>query len=99
MPLPLSRGQLALLLALRPQWAELVMIRACGALGAAAAGFSGLAYSQTRARASAGMSAAGDLMHPAHTTPLRSGKEFKSFLEANVSAGRTVFVRWIASPQ
>ena len=95
MPLPLSRGQLALLLALRPQWAELVMIRACGALGAAAAGFSGLAYSQTRARASA----AGDLMHPAHTTPLRSGKEFKSFLEANVSAGRTVFVRWIASPQ
>ena len=69
------------------------MLRTCGAIGAAAVGVGGLAY-MSRARAPVG-----DLMHPAHTTALKSSAEMKSFIERNVGAGKTVFVRWIASPK
>lgn len=69
------------------------MLRACGAFGATALGVGGLAY---MARS---VSAAGDMMHPAHTTTVRSSVEFKSLVETNVNAGKTVFVRWIASPK
>ena len=73
------------------------MLRACGALGAAAFGVGGLAYIGVSANTRA--AAAGDMMHPAHTTAIRSSAEFKSFLDTNVNAGKTVFVRWIASPK
>jgi hypothetical protein len=38
-------------------------------------------------------------MHPGHTRPLRTAAELSSFLDTNVAAGKTVFVRWIASPK
>ena len=69
------------------------MHRACGAIGAAAAGVGGLVYMNR------GLARTGDLMHPAHTTALKSSAQMKSFIESNVGAGRTVFVRWIASPK
>jgi hypothetical protein len=69
------------------------MLRTCGAIGAAAVGVSGMAYGMSRARP------VGDLMHPAHTTALKSSAEMNAFIETNVGAGRTVFVRWIASPK
>eukprot|EP01043_Picozoa_sp_COSAG02_P057722 COSAG02_NODE_7057_length_3205_cov_7.178686_2_plen_141_part_00 len=73
------------------------MLRTCGAVGAAAFGVGGLAY-MSRSRP-ARATPVGDLMHPAHTTTLKSSAEMRSFIESNVDAGRTVFVRWIASPK
>jgi hypothetical protein len=73
-----------------------VMLRTCGVVGAAAFGVGGLAY---MSRARAATTPVCDLMHPAHTTALKSGAEMRSFIESNVGAGRTVFVRWIASPK
>jgi hypothetical protein len=71
------------------------MLRGCASLGAAAVGVGGLAY---LAKASTPVPV-GDMMHPGHTRPLRTAAELSSFLDTNVAAGKTVFVRWIASPK
>ena len=71
------------------------MLRGCASLGAAAVGVGGLAY---LAKASTPVPV-GDMMHPGHTRPLRNAAELSSFLDTNVAAGKTVFVRWIASPK